>query len=192
MRFGVPFRDHPEHAVKVANIIGLWNNIENLCAQLLESFVGTDPLNSTALLTSIQGAGAKIAFLRAAGEHTLRAHPALEHLRSVMSELDQINTAIRIRYVHRVYGVDGKGRLCMVDQRRDWLTDQSAVRILTLKGLDVDYRRVVDAFNSVVALQHRLEQDQLLTGVLSSARERQVKLAAVRYPSTKSKVARGD
>jgi hypothetical protein len=181
MQSPADLRHFPEQAIRLANIVSMWNGIEDLCALLLEQFVGTAPDHSRALLHSQRGASSKLSLVRAAGEYVLKSHPRLDEFRSLMERIDKLARQVRNPYVHNVYGVDEKGRRCLLDRRFDWLEGQEGTVIVTIKALDRARQDLVAAYNRAVVLSNELWTDPAFANLRESALQTQMHHSQLRF-----------
>ena len=94
---------HPEYALEIANIIGLWNAVEDAVSRYLEFFFALDMGSATSLVSKIQSSKGKIDFIAEAGRNFIKNDDELlEELEKLMASLDK---RIRQRnlYAHAIY-----------------------------------------------------------------------------------------
>lgn len=123
--------EFPEHAALIADIIVLWNLLEDKCVYLLQSFSGIDGEQGDLMLSCLSSPGAKMEAVLAAGKWSFSMFPKeLEELESFFKSVTD-RLLKRNKYAHGVYMVNEKGELGLLFRKFTW--NQKEKRFIPLR-----------------------------------------------------------
>src|SRR5262245_31286231 len=81
--------DFPEHAVLIADVICLWNQIEDTLADFLSLFANPDPWQADLILATVQSGKTKVDMIRSAGKTVIKDHDRLVEFDALMDRVIQ-------------------------------------------------------------------------------------------------------
>lgn len=149
--------NHPEHALKIAHIIGLWNAVEDNVSGYLELFFALELGYSTALVKEIQSSKGKIDFIAEAGRNFIKNDKELlEEFEALIANL-QKRIRQRNLYAHAIYAIntDEPGSLYRAN-RSEAPFDLTGYTKVSLNELDSHSMDMEQAYRAAIKMHARL------------------------------------
>lgn len=169
MQLNLGLTQHPDHGLRIANIISIWNATEDAGTKMLSMFLGVNMVEATLLAHTIASSRARLDLLKTAG-HQFISNP--DTLASFDDLLKQMGARLSTRntYAHGVYGIQD-GELYILKRSFDRTVNAKGIRKLTVEELDGEFDKACDTFNMTIRFfetLHKTTPQALLQSLLQT------------------------
>lgn len=151
MSYNTVLQPHSEHAYYIANLIAVWNTIEDLLSKILALTLKCSTGKSEAIFLSITGNRAKLMMVDAVAQIGILDSVIQEEFHTLIIKLEK-QLKYRNTLAHGLYGTDEKERLNLVNRKYDTFEDQKGASILNISELKTHWVTASENFNCILKI----------------------------------------